>query len=70
MTKIAALIPELRQLTRQEKWEAMEFLVRELATEEPPLLEQNRTYPVWSPHDAFSAGEALLKALEEEKSRA
>ncbi len=68
MTNISTLLPELKQLTRQEKWEAMAFLVQELAAEEPTLLEPGATYPIWSPHDAFDAGNALLRALEEDKS--
>jgi len=68
MTKIAALIPELRQLSRQEKWEAMEFLMKELAADEPMPLKAGLTYPVWSPHDSFEAGKTLLDLLEQEKS--
>ena len=64
MTTISTLLPELKRLTRQEKWEAMQFLVRELAEEDAPLLETGKSYPIWSPHDAFDAGQTLLGLLE------
>lgn len=64
MTTISTLLPELKRLTRQEKWEAMQFLVRELAEEDISLLEPNQSYPIWSPHDTFEAGQTLLNLLE------
>jgi hypothetical protein len=35
--------------------------------DEENLIEPGRSYPIWSPDQAFSAAAALLQALEEEK---
>ena len=60
---MAELIPNLTDLNRADKLRVMQFLVSELAKEEP-LLEVGVTYPVWSPYDSFEAAEILLKALQ------
>ena len=42
-------------------------MVADLAREEdePPIV-PGRSYPVWSPHHAFDAAAAMLRALDEE----
>ncbi|MDJ1184027.1 hypothetical protein [Roseofilum casamattae] len=60
------LLPLLRQLNRAEKLYIVQCLVSELAQEESDLIRPERSYPVWSPYDAFSAAETMLNVLAEE----
>lgn len=65
---LTELLPELQALPRADKLRLMQFLVSELAKEEGvTLLETDKTYPVWTPYNAFEAADVLLKALEKEK---
>jgi hypothetical protein len=67
---LTELLPVLRQLSRGDKWRAMQFLVSELAKDEEVLLASEPAYPVWSPYDAFDAAESLLTVLEADRQRA
>jgi hypothetical protein len=58
------LIATLRSLARPDKFYVMQLLISELAGQEEDLLKQGQSYPVWSPYDAFSAADEMLKALE------
>jgi hypothetical protein len=60
---LSQLLPALRDLSRADKWRAMQFLVEDLAQEEAGLLMTGAQYPIWSPLNAFDAGKALLGVL-------
>jgi hypothetical protein len=64
---VTELLPTFHELNRADKLVVTQFLINELAQEETPLLENGKSYPVWSPHNAFEAAEALQKMLEEGK---
>ena len=58
------LLNTLRTLNRAEKLHILQVLVSELAQEEATLLRPGLAYPVWSPHDAHEAADAMLKMLQ------
>jgi hypothetical protein len=57
------LLHTLRQLPRADKLYLMQFLVSELAQEEPDVLKPGLAYPVWSPYDAVEAADTMLAML-------
>jgi hypothetical protein len=61
------LMATLRGLDRPEKFYVMQLLITELAEQEKGLLKPGQSYPVWSPYDAFSAADTMLKMLETAK---
>ena len=64
---LAELLPNIQSLPRADKLRLIQFLAQELAdAESPPLLVAGRSYPVWSPDQAFAAAETLLQTLREE----
>lgn len=65
---LTELFPSVHQLPRADKLRLMQFLVVELAKEEGvPLLTAGAEYPVWTPLNAFSAAETMVKMLEDHK---
>jgi hypothetical protein len=65
---LADLLPNIRSLSRVEKLHLIQLIAHELAEgEADPCIPPNRSYPVWSPDQAFPAAEALLQALSAEK---
>jgi hypothetical protein len=64
---LTEVLPEVQALSRRDKLRLIQFLARELEQDVGDLIEPGRSYPVWSPDRAFTAAEALLQALEEEK---
>ena len=60
---ISDLLPTLSHLSRADKLRVMQHLVTELAGEEQAHFTGGTDYPVWSPHTAFEAADALLAAL-------
>jgi hypothetical protein len=67
MMSIAKLLPTLKELSRAEKLEIMQFLVQELATEEAELslLQSGKTYSLWSPLNSHKAAQQLATLLTE-----
>jgi uncharacterized membrane protein len=59
---ITELLPALQSLSRDEKWQVMQFLVSELQKEEV-LLIAGTDCPVWSPLNSFDAASSLLGVL-------
>ena len=57
------LVETLRALNRADKLHVMQLLVSELAREETDFIQPGLDYPVWSPYDAFEAGDAMLEVL-------
>jgi hypothetical protein len=62
---VQELIPTLRELSRSQKWEVMQFLMRELESEDVMPLTQGATYEVWSPLDSHGAALKLATLLED-----
>ena len=58
------LFPTLRELSRAEKLQVMQFLIAELAREEEPNLQAGATYSVWSPLNSHDAAHKLSQLLE------
>jgi hypothetical protein len=66
-TNLSEMLPKLHALPRPEKWRLVQLMVADLAREEElSPIETGGAYPIWSPHDAFDAANAMLKVLEEE----
>jgi hypothetical protein len=64
MMSLTELLPDINLLSRVEKQRLMQLLAQDLAEHETDaLILANRSYPVWSPHDAFSAAETMLESL-------
>lgn len=58
------ILPNIQSLPRADKLKLIQFLAQELAEAgAPPTLAQGKSYPVWSPSEAFSAADTLLGAL-------
>ncbi|NUN96554.1 MAG: hypothetical protein HUU16_10315 [Candidatus Omnitrophica bacterium] len=58
------LLPVLHGLPRSDKFRALQFLSVDLEREETAALEDGKSYPVWSPHDALDAASVLTQHLE------
>jgi hypothetical protein len=63
------VLPDVHALSRLDKIRLIQVLACELERDDDCLIEQGRSYPVWSPDRAFTAAAALLQALEDEKGR-
>jgi hypothetical protein len=64
---LTEMLPEVQALSRLEKIRLIQFLAHQLEQDEKGLIEPGQSYPIWSPDRAFTAAEALLQALEDEK---
>lgn len=63
------VLPELRSLSRIDKIRVIQFLASDLENDAAELVESGKSYPVWSPDQAFPAAEALLRALQDDKAQ-
>lgn len=63
------LIATLRELSRSDKFYIMQFLISELAQQEPELIKPEQAYPVWSPYGADEAADTMLEALQATKAQ-
>jgi hypothetical protein len=62
------LLPNIQSLPRADKLRLIQFLAQELVeSEDTPALVAGRSYPVWSPDQAFTAAETLLQMLQAEQ---
>lgn len=66
---LAEVLPEVQTLSRLEKINLIELLTQELERDKDSLIEPGRSYPVWSPDQAYSAAATLLNVLEEDKGK-
>ncbi|HQR09303.1 MAG TPA: hypothetical protein PLN21_20945 [Gemmatales bacterium] len=64
---LTEVLPEVQTLSRLEKISLIEFLTQELERDKYSLIEPGRSYPVWSPDQAYSAADTLLQVLAEDK---
>jgi hypothetical protein len=60
---VQELMPTLRELSRSQKWEVMQFWMRELESEEETPLVQGATYEVWLPLNSHEAALKLATLL-------
>jgi hypothetical protein len=61
---LTQLIPTIHNLNRSDKIQLLQIIVNDLAEEEKNLgLKHNEDYPIYSPLNAFSAADTLLKLL-------
>lgn len=56
------LLPELKKLSRTDKFRTVQALVQELAVEENVALPEGECH-IWLPIDAFGAADQLLEML-------
>ena len=61
------ILPSLQKLSHFEKVKAIQFLATELTKDEQTsaILEDGKTYEVWSPYNAFSAEKVLTDMLQQ-----
>ena len=64
---LVEVLSEVRSLSRLDKIRLIQVLAQDLERDDGVLIESDRSYPVWSPDQAFSAAAALLQALDEDK---
>jgi len=68
---LVEMLPSIESLSRVDKLRLIQFLAQNLAAGEPDLaIAGDRSYPVWSPDEAFVGAETLLDALRAEQGRA
>jgi ADP-ribose pyrophosphatase YjhB (NUDIX family) len=61
------LLAQVGQLSRDEKFQMVQFLMTELAKEEElKPLENSAAYRLWSPYDPADAARKLMSLLEKE----
>jgi hypothetical protein len=59
------LLPVVRDLPHQDKLYLLQFLANSLAQEEGlPEIRPGTEFPVWSPYEAYTAADAMQRALE------
>jgi hypothetical protein len=65
---LADLVPSVQSLPRADKLRLVQMLVVDLARDEGiPLVEADRTYPVWTPYHAYDAAAVLMKTLDAQR---
>ena len=68
---LTEILPSLQKLSHFEKVKAIQFLATELTKDEQTsaILEDGKTYEVWSPYSAFSAEKVLTDMLQQHLSQ-
>jgi hypothetical protein len=67
---IAEIIPVVRALSRDEKYELAQMLLEDLANGEPPLtFKEGQVFPIYTPEYAANAAAQLAQLLKEERTR-
>ena len=65
---LAEFLPTLKDLSRKEKFEAVQFLLADLENEEKPNFSLGGVYEVWAPIEGGAeAAVAMEKLLEEHR---
>ncbi len=64
---LTEILPSLQKLSHFEKVKAIQFLATVLTKDEQTsaILEDGKTYEVWSPYNAFSAEKVLTDMLQQ-----
>lgn len=60
---LTEILPVINNLNKQEKIYLLQTIINQLAQEENNLINSDEQYPIYSPLNAFSAGDTLLKLL-------
>ena len=64
---IAEIIPEVRALSRGEKFQLAQMLLEDLASEDPPLIfKVGQVFPIYTPPYAPAAAAQLAQVLRDE----
>ena len=66
---LAEVLPEVQSLTPNEKLRLFQYLAHDIDQDQNELIVAGRSYPIWSPDCAFTAAEALLQVLAEDRSQ-
>ena len=67
---IAEIIPAIRALSRDEKFQLAQLLLEDLASEElPAMFKEGQVYPIYTPEYAPGAAAQLARVLKEEEAR-
>ena len=61
---LAELLPQIKTLSRADKFIVMQFILTELAREENLTLQSGATYPILTPLNSHAAAHQLAKLLE------
>jgi hypothetical protein len=67
---LTEVLPDVRSLSRLDKIRLIQFLAQELEEDAVGMIEPGRTYPIYSPYDAYGAAAALMQALKEDNREA
>ena len=59
---LTRVLPDVQALSRLDKIRLIQLLAQELERDEDGPIEPGRSYPLWSPDQAFPAAAALLQA--------
>jgi hypothetical protein len=64
---LTEILPSLQKLSHFEKVKAIQFLATELTKDEQTsdILENGKTYEIWSPYNSFSAEKELTDMLQQ-----
>jgi hypothetical protein len=66
--RLEQLIPALHALPRADKLQIIQILAADVARDEAAgLVGPDKSYPLWSPHDAFEGAVTLLQVLADDK---
>ncbi len=66
---LTEVLRDVQALSHLDKIRLIQILAQGLEREEAALIDPDRSYPIWSPDQAFTAAAALLQALEDDKNR-
>ena len=61
------LLNTLQNLDRADRLYILQVLISGLAQQEADLIKPGQSYPIWSPYDAFEAGNTMLEVLQAAK---
>ena len=65
------VLPTLKQLTRKEKFEAVQYLIADLESEDVASMKLSGIYEVWAPIEGSEAvASAMEQLLEEHRTNA
>lgn len=65
---LAELIPALQKLPRNDKVEAIRFLVSDLARQEGThCLQSGASFEIWTPLEAYAAAKSLQQVLDQDR---
>jgi hypothetical protein len=64
---IAEIMPEVRTLTRSEKFQLAQLLLQDLASEEPAaMFKEGQVYPIYTPAYSPAAAAQLAQVLKQD----